>query len=219
MGVHPRGVREPLAAAARILRDLLAGIRVVSDGHPFILDGIALANPPHRPVPMVFGVAGPRLLELSGELADGTLLGLNSAPAYVRWARARIASGAEKVGRSEKRVTVMAFSSVDPVRERARAAVRPRIAEYLSFGTNAATRQAGIDEDLVELLDRHGREGLADAMPEHWIDLFAVAGDADDCRAALRRLVDAGADAIALYPQPLGRAEEVVRAIADLALA
>jgi hypothetical protein len=40
---------------------------------------------------------------------------------------------------------------------------------------------------------------LARRIPEAWLDEFAVAGTPADCAAGLRRLLDAGSDALGLW--------------------
>ena len=39
-------------------------------------------------------------------------------------------------------------------------------------------------------------------MPDDWIDRLTVVGTPEDCRLAIRHLVDAGADTIVLVPLP-----------------
>jgi alkanesulfonate monooxygenase SsuD/methylene tetrahydromethanopterin reductase-like flavin-dependent oxidoreductase (luciferase family) len=63
------------------------------DGEYFQFDRVRLTHPPGGPVPLYLGVHGPASLPLSGELADGTLLGWFSSPGYVAWARERINEG------------------------------------------------------------------------------------------------------------------------------
>jgi len=47
-------------------------------------------------------------------------------------------------------------------------------------------------------------------MPDQWLEDLAVAGDPDECASKLRRLLDAGADSVVLFPMPVDRAVEVV---------
>lgn len=56
------------------LRSLLAGERVSVDGRYVHLDDVALDWPPSPPPPLMLGGFGPRSLELTTELGDGTLL-------------------------------------------------------------------------------------------------------------------------------------------------
>ena len=56
------------------LRSLLAGERVSVDGRYVHLEDVALDWPPSPPPPLMLGGSGPRSLELTTELGDGTLL-------------------------------------------------------------------------------------------------------------------------------------------------
>lgn len=86
-------LREQLAA----LRALLAGETVTVDGRYVHLDGVALDWPPAAPAPVYCGATGPKTLELSGVLADGTVLTGGTSPAEVRAAREHIAAPANHV--------------------------------------------------------------------------------------------------------------------------
>lgn len=81
-------LREHLAA----LRALLAGETVTVDGRYVHLDTVTLDWPPPAPAPIYCGATGPKTLELSGVLAEGTVLTGGTSPEEVRTARTHIAS-------------------------------------------------------------------------------------------------------------------------------
>ncbi len=56
------------------LRSLLSGKEVTVQGRYVQLDRVALSWPPSPPPPLMLGGSGPRSLELTAELGDGTLL-------------------------------------------------------------------------------------------------------------------------------------------------
>lgn len=205
MGVHPGRMKAPLEETVLHLRQLLAGEEVTSDGPPFRYDRVRLTYPASPPPPIFLGVAGPRLLELSGEVADGTLLGANSSPAYVRWACERIA--ARSRGRPHE-VACLMFFAIDRDRRRAFDAVRPVIAGYLAMGgTNPMTDAAGISDRVTEVLAAGGGAAEVGAMlTDDDLRRLAVVGDPDDCLEALRALREAGADSVGLFPQPTEQA-------------
>ncbi len=157
------------------------------------------------------------MLQLSGEVADGSILSVAAGVDYVEWARAQIDEGRSRAGRTEEhRVTVFCIYSVDHDREVARAAARESLAFYKAAGgVNALTEAAGISGTLREMLSRGGPELVAEEMPESWVDNLTVAGSPDEVVAKLRRLRDAGADSIALFPAPGERAEEIIRLTAS----
>ncbi|MDC0773053.1 LLM class flavin-dependent oxidoreductase [Streptomyces sp. HD] len=83
-----------------VLRALLNGERVTTEGRYVRLDDVALDWPPAQPVPVIAGATGPRSLRLAGEAADGTLLTASTPPDGVRRARQLIEEGRESAGRS-----------------------------------------------------------------------------------------------------------------------
>lgn len=215
MGVRPHQMQAPLRATVEHLRALLAGEEVTADSPPFRFDRVQLTYPPAHQPPIVLGVAGPRLLELSGRIADGTLLGANSSPAYVRWARERIVAGSE--GRPHT-VSSLAFFAIDEDRQCAFEAVRPVVAEYLAMGgANPMTDTLGISDEITDILAHGGgrSEIAAECLTDERLRVLAVAGDARDCISSLRALRAAGADSVALMPQPMARAHESVSMLVE----
>lgn len=89
---------------------LLAGERVDVTGRYVTLAGQQLEFPPARNVPISLGVVGPRSLELSGEIASGTILPEGHGPVEIAQARSHLAQGAERGARSlsDHRLTVFA---------------------------------------------------------------------------------------------------------------
>jgi alkanesulfonate monooxygenase SsuD/methylene tetrahydromethanopterin reductase-like flavin-dependent oxidoreductase (luciferase family) len=82
---------------ATALRALLHGETVTTTGRYVNLDGVRLDWPPD-PVPeLLIGATGPKTLQLSGKLADGTILTANTPPEGVRAARGHIAADNHRV--------------------------------------------------------------------------------------------------------------------------
>ncbi len=63
------------------VRGLLAGETVTLDGREVHIDGVRLVHPPEVVPPIVTGVVRPRSLELSGRVADGTIIAEGNGPA------------------------------------------------------------------------------------------------------------------------------------------
>jgi 5,10-methylenetetrahydromethanopterin reductase len=158
-----------------------------------------------------------RGLRMSGAVADGTILSTLASPAYVKWARAHITDGAEQAQRTEPhRLVTYALFSVAADSKVARDAVRESIAFYLAaMPDTALTRVYGIQDQLNELLAAGGAEAVARDMPDAWVDDLAVAGNPEECAEKLRRLLDAGSDAIGLWLFPADQASEIARLTAQ----
>ena len=75
------------------VRSLLAGDRVDMSGRYVTIDDVQLEFPPLSPPLVSLGVVGPKSLQLSGEVADGTVLGEATGPAEIAAAIALINQG------------------------------------------------------------------------------------------------------------------------------
>lgn len=74
VGARPASPLTLLREYSTALRSLLAGERVSVEGRYVQLDDVALNWPPSPPPPLMLGGSGPRSLDLTAELGDGTLL-------------------------------------------------------------------------------------------------------------------------------------------------
>jgi 5,10-methylenetetrahydromethanopterin reductase len=219
MGLWPRSQLTAIRECLTAVRRLLAGEEVSDEGASFAFRGVRLTYPLPEPLPIYMGVVGPKMLRLSGEIADGNVLSVLAGLEYVRWAKEQIAAGAAEAGRSGRRpLTLFALFSVDRNGRRARDAVRDAMAFYLADDPrNALTEVYGIADELVQLAPG-GVERLAGRLPAQWVEDLAIAGDPDECALKLLRYLDAGVDSVALVPVPAERAREAVELAASRVL-
>ena len=120
VGAKPASQLALLEETVSAVRALLAGGTVDAEGRYVRLRGVALGQPPATVPPVSVGVRGPRSLELSGRVADGTVLDWLSSADYVRWARERIDAGRAVAGRDDPhRLTVYACAAADAAAEAA----------------------------------------------------------------------------------------------------
>lgn len=82
------------------LSALLGGESVTTSGRYVQLDGVRLGWPPPSAPALVVGAGGPRSLQLSGEVADATLITCGTTPEGLRQARGHIEAGRLGAGRS-----------------------------------------------------------------------------------------------------------------------
>ena len=213
MGIRPRSPLTALRECVASLRRLLDGETVSERGALFTFDEVVLTHKPKEHLSIYTGLVGPKGLQLSGELADGTVLSVLAGTEYIRWARERIAEGQAAAGRGGEphRVVTYVLYAVDDDPAAARAAVRDAVAFYLAaMPINAITEVQGIQAEVLELLARGGLELLARELPDAWIDALAIAGTPAECAAKLRAYLDAGSDSIGLWLFPLDRGAEVL---------
>jgi 5,10-methylenetetrahydromethanopterin reductase len=92
---RPQARLDSLRQAVLALRGLLAGRSVVVDGTE-----MRLRNAATSPPPVYLLAAGPRMVELAGEVADGALLFVGLHPVAIARARQHLEAGAQRAGRS-----------------------------------------------------------------------------------------------------------------------
>jgi len=125
---------EPARKLARLeetivaVRGLLAGDEVEMHGREVTVDGLRLVHPPAVAPPIVTGVVRPRSLELSGRVADGTILAEGAGPAQVAEALTHVERGRAAGERPGHELIVFAFLHVDDDTDRAAGAVREVVA-------------------------------------------------------------------------------------------
>lgn len=177
VGQHPASLLNCLEEVAETVRDLLGGNEVSFAGKHVSLDAVSLVHPPAETVPLSLGVRGPRGIEVARRLGLGVILAEGSTPAYVADTRRTLGPDA--------RITVFVWSNLnDHDGESGLQALRTTVDEAL--------RKPYLASQLGGL---HGSACDLDV-----IRLLTVAGDADECRAAVQRLADAGADSVVLQP-------------------
>ena len=126
---------EPLARtrqAALACRALLDGSSPAGAAGTGTWGGDAyLRPPPASRVPVYIGAMSPKMLALAGEVADG-VLALLYPPEHYPVARAQVAEGLERAGRSAEEVDIPACTwvSVDEDPEAANAALAAKLAFY-----------------------------------------------------------------------------------------
>jgi alkanesulfonate monooxygenase SsuD/methylene tetrahydromethanopterin reductase-like flavin-dependent oxidoreductase (luciferase family) len=196
VGAHPASPLAALEETMTAVGALLAGERVSRTGRHVALRDVELVFPSPAGVPLLAGVTGPRGLALAGRAGDGVILPEGSSPQFVRdaaeqVARARTAPGAP-------RVVVFAWLSVREDAARAREALRPVVAEWIARNHGRPQLAATSFAAQAEVPAAGGPASAQ--VPDAWVDELTVAGDPAGCAAAVRRLADAGADAVVLVP-------------------
>jgi alkanesulfonate monooxygenase SsuD/methylene tetrahydromethanopterin reductase-like flavin-dependent oxidoreductase (luciferase family) len=169
------------------VRGLLAGDEVDLHGREVTVDGLRLEHPPAVVPPIVTGVVRPRSLELSGRVADGTILAEGAGPAQVADALTHIERGRGAGDRPAHELIVFAFLRVDDDPDRAAETVREAVAGQAAW--------LGVDPSEV-----FGLFGPASAIP-----------------AGVEALHRAGAQTVVLRPLGPGPEAQTRAAMAALA--
>ena len=168
------------------VRALLAGETVAAHGREVTIDGLGLVHPPAVAPPIVTGEVRPRSLELSGRVADGTIIAEGNGPEQLVAALRHIDQGRAAGDRPAHELIVFAFLHVDDDPERAAGATREILA---------------------------GQAAWLGVPPER---LFALIGPADTIAGRVAALHAAGAATVVLRPlgaDPAGQARAALTAL------
>ena len=217
LDLYPRSPLVVVRECCSSLRALLAGEALNSKSSFATFDHVTLAYPPPEAPPIYVGGHGPRMIELTGEVGDGTLLSVFAGVDYVRWARALVLAGQAKAGRSGAAhpLPVLALFCADRDSARAKAALAPVMASFLAMMPRTALGDVyGITEQLVALAEG-GAAAVLEGMPERWLTDLCVVGDPEECAAQIRLLLEAGADSVVLFPVPTQNVEEMLKLVAN----
>lgn len=199
IGSAPKSSLTALKETVTAVRQLLQGEMVTMPGDQVHLDRVQMQQTAADPPPLYIGAIRPKTLQLAGTVGDGTILDAMSSPAYVRWALKHIRTGMAESGRSHHRVVVYVDAKVNPDGDLARAAVRQTFAGRLPWN-DAKLNALGIKDEVDTFVQTYGANGVAERMPDEWVNAFSAAGTPQQAASAVNRLFDAGADSVVLQP-------------------
>ena len=182
------------------LRDLFAGKTVDYEGKAVSLHGVQLAIKA-PPVPVYLAAMGPRMLQVSGEAADGVTPNWSSAE-QIAWMREHVAEGARRAGRAPADVPFAQYIRVciDDDEEAARRAFASNMLGYAMArrgqpkdqGYRAHFGRMGFDTILNDLEARRDAgtpvAELVDLVPAELLLKIGYFGRASGAAAALARL-------------------------------
>ncbi|MCC6905898.1 MAG: LLM class flavin-dependent oxidoreductase [Anaerolineae bacterium] len=196
-----------------VVRKLLAAETVTYHGEFVHVNEIRLdvvhGRKGPRNVPIYIGATGEKMMELTGEIADGVVLNYLVTPEYNARAMEQLDTGAKKVGRRAEDLDrpQLVVCSMDPDRKVALDGARKLITQYLAQQPHFA-KAIGADDAMVgQIKSKLGwpatEEQIEDAMqfvPDELVQLVAAAGTPEECRRKVQEYKDAGCTCPILYP-------------------
>jgi len=208
--------RKPLTAmreTVEILRRLLHMERVTYHGEFHHVDGIELdvvhGRREPRHVPIMIGATGDKMMELTGEIADGAVLNYCVPPEYNDNALELLEAGAKRAGRSLDDIDrpQLIVCSVDHDHDRAIATTRELLTQYLAQQPHIA-KASGVSDDVVhEIQSTLGwpatKEQIHRAshlVPEDLILRISASGTPEEARTKVNEYRKHGATCPILYP-------------------
>ena len=213
VGVHRHRSLKAMRETVEACRALLADETVTYDGEFVHLDGVELdyVYQERRPkdVPIYIGATGDRMLELTGEIADGVVLNYLVSPEYNRRAMDRLADGAARAGRSVDDLDrpQLVVCSVAETRAEALDGARLMVTQYLGQQPHIM-KAPGVPESLLEEIGRvltwpatHEQvEAASKLVPDEIVQMICAAGTADEVREKVAQYMADGCTCPILYP-------------------
>ncbi|MGB3703503.1 MAG: LLM class flavin-dependent oxidoreductase [Anaerolineales bacterium] len=207
--------RKPLTAmreTVEILRRLLNLERVTYHGEFVHVDEIELdvvhGRREPRNVPIMIGATGDKMMELTGEIADGAVLNYCVPPEYNDRALELLERGAKKAGRTLEDVDrpQLVVCSVDYDREKAIDSTRGLLTQYIAQQPHIA-KASGVSQDVVsEIQSILGwpatKEQIQQAkhfIPEDLIDRITASGTPEEARSKVNEYRKHGCTSPILY--------------------
>ena len=189
-----------------LMREAVLALRRLLAGEPAEFEGRTsrLLNTGKPPIPVYLLAAGPRMVELAGEVADGAMLMVGLHPDAIRAARQHLEAGARRAGRSLADFPVIFIVTIglaDRLEEARRwpqrwAAPGQSFLTYPSAANLYWLRQAGID-----VADDHDPGKLSDETAARVCDAFGLFGPPARCaEQLLRAREEAGVEHVFLFP-------------------
>ncbi len=196
-----------------VTRRLLNRERVSYDGVFVQLEDVELdvvhGRKTPRNVPIYIGATGPKMMALTGEIADGAVLNYLVSPKYNDMAMAQLELGAKKAGKSIDEVDrpQLVVCSVDHDRGKALDAARKLVTQYLGQQPHIM-KASGVSQDLLDEISQvltwpATEAQILEAMklvPDDVVQMITASGRPDEVKAKVREYVAAGATCPILYP-------------------
>jgi 5,10-methylenetetrahydromethanopterin reductase len=208
--------RKPLTAmreTVTVLRRLLNMERVTFHGEFHHVDGIELdvvhGRREPRNVPIMIGATGDKMMEMTGEIADGAVLNYCVPPEYNDKALELLDAGARRAGRSMDEIDrpQLVVCSVDYDHDRAIDTTRELLTQYLAQQPHIA-KASGVSDDVVaEIQSILGWPATKEQIklakhlvPEELILHITASGTPDEARTKVEEYRKHGCTCPILYP-------------------
>ena len=204
------------------LQTYLRGGRVDRDGFASSIRCVAESSQPKVPVDV--SGTGPKILDMAAQFADGITLAVGAYPDRIARKVADIEAALEKHGRSRPDFSISVYLNcvVDEDRAAARDLARgtaATMARFIGLGPVAAADLSEADQSVVSKLfaeydmNHHAscKAPHARALPDDFMDRFAVLGDAEEVGKRLDTILQAPIDRLVLVAASPGAEPGLVR--------
>jgi 5,10-methylenetetrahydromethanopterin reductase len=213
VGIERRKPLQAMRETVEVLRRLLRLENVTYHGEFHHVDGVELdvvhGRREPRNVPIYIGATGPKMMELTGEIADGAVLNYCVPPEYNDQAMEQLDRGARRAGRSVYDLDrpQLIVCSVHEDRDEAIRGAKMLLTQYLAQQPHIA-KASGVSQETVDEIQSilgwpATKEQIKEAMKfvdDELVLRISATGTPDEARAKVREYVDRGATCPILYP-------------------
>jgi 5,10-methylenetetrahydromethanopterin reductase len=206
MVLRPLGMKmwdKPMATLREtliVMKKMLAGETVDFHGEAITVEGVKLAAPPKKKVPLYLAARGQKTLEMVGELADGAMLSCPPKSEALIYSLKHIEAGAKAAGRKLSDIDVvnyLPFAASDN-RDEALERVKTEVAFMASDTPDEVHQLIGTDmaklNEVRKALREGGLEKAMKTIPNEIVANFSIAGTLDDCMKAVSENFKYGAN-------------------------
>ncbi len=208
--------RKPLLAmreTIEVMRRLLNMENVTFDGEFHKVTGIELdvvhGRREARNVPIYLGATGMKMMELTGEIADGAVLNYCVPPEYNDIAMEQLEVGAKRGGRTLDDIDrpQLIVCSVHEDRAQAIQGAKWLLTQYLAQQPHIA-KASGVSEEIAKKVQSiigwpATKEQVQEAMefvPDDFVLKVSATGTPDEAREQVQEYIDRGCTCPILYP-------------------
>ena len=196
-----------------LMRRLLNMERVTYEGEFHRVKGIELdvvhGRREPRNIPMMIGATGGKMMELTGEIADGAVLNYCVPPEYNDEAMAQLKAGAARAGRSLDEVDrpQLVICSVHTDKTKALDGARELLTQYLAQQPHIA-KASGVSDEVVKRIQNilgwpATKEQIREAMPlvsDELVQRITASGTPEEVKDKVQEYVKRGCTCPILYP-------------------
>jgi 5,10-methylenetetrahydromethanopterin reductase len=213
VGINRHKPLKAMRETVTVLRKLLNMENVTFDGEFHQVNGIELdvvhGRKEPRNVEIMIGATGPKMMALTGEIADGAVLNYCVPPEYNDMAMEQLEKGAKRAGRTVDDLDrpQLVVCSVHEDRDKAIRGAKMLLTQYLAQQPHIA-KASGVEKETVKKIQSilgwpATKEQIKKAMQYVSDDLvlrITATGTPDEAVAKVKEYVKRGATCPILYP-------------------
>jgi len=213
VGIERRKPLQAMRETIEVMRRLLNMENVTYEGEFHQVRGIELdvvhGRREPRHVPIMIGATGQKMMELTGEIADGAVLNYCVPPEYNDEALASLKAGAERAGRSLDEIDrpQLVVCSVHQDRAQALDGARGLLTQYLAQQPHIA-KASGVSQEVVKKIQNilgwpATKAQIKEAMPlvpDELVQRITASGTPEEVKVKVREYVVRGCTCPILYP-------------------